>query len=379
MAIGFFAMLLGGLAVSRFALPQDSLFTLIQVHKSVGVLLLVAGVFRLALAVWTSAPALPSSFTRFEHLLVDTGRVGLYGLMLAMPLTGWLMVSSSPTGLPTLVFGLFEWPHVSWARNAPSVHALSNLAHTVLGAVFAAVILTHMAAVLKHRVASNINLLPRIWFRRIYAPVIVMVSLVALASAWSMLKPASTLQPSLEMVVTASPSNTSTVFQGRFDALPERSRIGFSGVHAGNSFSGQFTQWQADIAFDSEDLASSAIRVSFDLASAVTGDPFYDATLPEADWFDVAAHPSGVFQSASIERSEGSNYLATGTLALRGKALPVSFSFQLNEVDGFAQVIAPKIVIDRLAYDIGAASDPDAEWVSREISVQISLMATSAQ
>ena len=36
----------------------------------------------------------------------------LYALIIMIPISGWIMVSASVYGLPTFVFGLFEWPHI---------------------------------------------------------------------------------------------------------------------------------------------------------------------------------------------------------------------------------------------------------------------------
>jgi cytochrome b561 len=84
------------------ALPTTELlvkFLLYQMHKSLGLCVFGLAALRLALAYRTGdhprgAPA------------------ALYGLLLAVPLLGYLTAAASPTAVPTLLFLVFNVPHV---------------------------------------------------------------------------------------------------------------------------------------------------------------------------------------------------------------------------------------------------------------------------
>nr|WP_136250203.1 YceI family protein [Ningiella ruwaisensis] len=141
--------------------------------------------------------------------------------------------------------------------------------------------------------------------------------------------------------------------------------VGFAGEHAGMAFSGEFTRWNAKISLPPE--ASPSIEAEFQLASARTGDAIYDETLPEGDWFDVKNHPVGKFTSSNIEAVDN-GYLVEGTLRLRGKTLPVSFKLNEN-----GERLQSRFAIDRLEYGIGLDSDPEADWVSREIQMTLDI------
>lgn len=144
-----------------------------------------------------------------------------------------------------------------------------------------------------------------------------------------------------------------------------KSEVSFAGEHVGMKFKGIFKKWQAELVLPP--AASPKIIARFDITSAKTGDSTYDSTLPEADWFNVKRHPRGVFESSSVNAIDN-NYAVSGTLTLRGISKPVTFLL----VDKGSELTA-NFTIDRLAYKIGFDSDPNAEWVSRDIKMAMRL------
>ncbi len=66
----------------------------------------------------------------------------------------------------------------------------------------------------------------------------------------------------------------------------------------------------------------------------------------------------------------------TGDLTLRGITHPLSFTFTLDHDDAPVITADATVTIDRLAYDIGKASDAKAEWVSKDIALTLKLSAT---
>ncbi len=156
----------------------------------------------------------------------------------------------------------------------------------------------------------------------------------------------------------------------------EKSSLNFSGKHAGKEFKGTFKKWQADIIFDATDLASSKITATFETKSANTGNVLYDRTLPQVDWFNIAEYPSATFTSKTITTNEDGTYKAEGTLKLRNIEKPFTFNFTLK--DPGKEVVSAKasFKINRLEFDIGKQSDPNAEWVSKEISMDLNLTAS---
>jgi cytochrome b561 len=164
MALGFVLMLGSGVAMEYIELGKSLKFKLFQWHKSGGVLLLIAGIVRLCWRQISRIPALPASITGLERRAAHAGHAMLYILMLAMPLSGWVMVSASVFGLPTIVFGWFEWPHIPWIAQGKAVSELAGRAHFYLAIAFALTIAVHIAAVIKHARYDGLNLLPRMWW-----------------------------------------------------------------------------------------------------------------------------------------------------------------------------------------------------------------------
>lgn len=165
MAIAFVLMLCSGLVMSNAeGLDQAFKFNLYQWHKSLGVILLLAFFLRIGVRLLFKPPSLPAHFPRLEALAAKAGHWGLYALMLMIPLSGWVMVSSSVYGLPTIVFGLFEWPHVPGIAANKNMNEAAGGAHEILAYIFMAIIFVHIAAVIKHALKDKENLLNRMWW-----------------------------------------------------------------------------------------------------------------------------------------------------------------------------------------------------------------------
>ncbi len=350
MAVAFVLMLGSGVVMSNVELSKTLQFNLYQWHKSLGVLLLVTAVLRLVWRLLHRPPALPVRMKRLERRAAKIGHWVLYGLMIALPLSGWVMVSSSVYGLPTIVFGWFEWPHVPAVVGNEMVNNMASEVHWIVALLFAIAIAGHVVAVIKHAVRDKEHLLRRMWWVKAHS--LKSVLLVGLMLGFG------------SMAEAAS-----------YVVDPTTSEVRFSGEHAGDAFEGRFATWSAEIVFDAEDLAASHITARFDMASAVTGNKLYDGTLPQADWFDVQNHAEASFVSTMVSAKPEGGYAAAGELTIRGITQPVTFDFTIEQ--NAQPVIAEGyFVIDRLAYAIGKGSDPDAEWVSQEIAVHLHIEAT---
>ena len=165
MAICFLLMLTSGLAMEHFQLDKSFTFKLYQWHKSLGILLLIAFIIRILWRITHKPPELPEKFPKLERKAAKAGHWALYLWMLLLPLAGWAMVSSSVYGLPTIVFGWFKWPHIPGLEGNESIHEIAETAHAYFAYAFIALILGHIAAVIKHSLKDNENLLKRMWFK----------------------------------------------------------------------------------------------------------------------------------------------------------------------------------------------------------------------
>ncbi|TRW17807.1 cytochrome b [Glacieibacterium frigidum] len=139
--------LAGGLLFDIIEDADKSLFfTLVQLHKSTGITILVLAVLRLAWRLMNPAPPLPDHMTPAERVLAKLSHWGFYVLMIALPLSGWAMTSTAKIKFPMLWYGLFEVPPLP----APTGWNYHDF-HGILGWVAVAMIVLHVAAALKHQ------------------------------------------------------------------------------------------------------------------------------------------------------------------------------------------------------------------------------------
>jgi polyisoprenoid-binding protein YceI len=139
--------------------------------------------------------------------------------------------------------------------------------------------------------------------------------------------------------------------------------VAFSGQHVGMNFEGKFGRWEATLILPPQNDPN--ITATFYMGSAKTGDSIYDSTLPEFDWFDVENHPQGKFVSTQISMTED-GYQVRGDLTIKNITNPANFML----IDDGDKLLA-SFDINRLTYQIGTESDPEAEWVSKIISISM--------
>ncbi|MGF1562765.1 MAG: cytochrome b [Geminicoccaceae bacterium] len=134
-------------------------FELYQLHKSFGFVVFCFVVVRLTWRAMNPVPALPEHLKTWEVRAAKFTHVGLYVLLFAMPITGWLMASAAPLGIPTMVFGLFALPSVVPPSEA-LYNALSTL-HGTLALILLAIVALHIAGALKHHLVYRDTVLRR--------------------------------------------------------------------------------------------------------------------------------------------------------------------------------------------------------------------------
>jgi cytochrome b561 len=158
-----------GMGAAMVLLVHDAAarFELIQTHKSIGVAILGLTVARLCLRALTSAPK-PELVARSILLAANAAHIALYVLLLLMPLSGWLMATSTPVRVPTVVFGLFELPY-PLMPDLERFH-LAHGAHVVLAIVLGALIALHAAAAVVHALVWRDQTLARMWRQRVAGP-----------------------------------------------------------------------------------------------------------------------------------------------------------------------------------------------------------------
>ncbi|WP_052177696.1 cytochrome b [Methylotenera sp. G11] len=126
-------------------------------HKWAGVTAFILVLARLAWRFTHRPPPLPINMSRSAELAAHAGHALLYVLMIAIPLTGWLM--SSAKGFQTVYFGIIPIPDLL-AKNKELGNLLREV-HEVLNFILAAVVIGHIAAAIKHHLINKDDVLTR--------------------------------------------------------------------------------------------------------------------------------------------------------------------------------------------------------------------------
>lgn len=154
------ALLILGFVMTTAPLDLATSFELYQWHKWVGLMVLVLWLPRLLARAAARAPA---RLRGWQGRVAGMTHGALYGLLLAMPVTGWLTTSASPLHLPLVIplpfIGLVTLPDLM-APNAQAYGLLSGL-HEILAYGLCVLVALHVAAAIKHAVIDHDGTLRR--------------------------------------------------------------------------------------------------------------------------------------------------------------------------------------------------------------------------
>jgi cytochrome b561 len=119
---------------------------LLATHKSIGMTVLALALIRLGWRLANVVPPPPPGMPRWQVLAAHTSHLLLYVLIIAQPITGWIM--SSARNFPVSYFGWFQWPDLVAPDDA--LHERFEDIHHLLADALLVVALVHAAAALYH-------------------------------------------------------------------------------------------------------------------------------------------------------------------------------------------------------------------------------------
>jgi cytochrome b561 len=130
---------------------------LVAIHRPLGIAILVLAIVRFVNRQRTVLPDFPPTVPPFERRVVMISERLLYGLMFALPLVGWGMLSAGH--YPIVLAGSLRLPPI--LPHSLPLYAFLRSAHTALAYLFFAVILAHLSGVLLHTIVLRDRLLLR--------------------------------------------------------------------------------------------------------------------------------------------------------------------------------------------------------------------------
>lgn len=154
----------GGWIASDEATPRAQAFQMFQMHKSFGLTILALSFVRLFWRLGHKAPALPPGMAGWEIFAARATHILFYALIIAMPLSGWALISTAPYSVTTMYFGLFEvplLPILSEALRNKETHAFFESVHSALVWLTIGLLALHIGAALKHHFINKDDVLAR--------------------------------------------------------------------------------------------------------------------------------------------------------------------------------------------------------------------------
>lgn len=395
-----------GLGLRMSGSQGPAQFAAFQLHKSVGVTILLLVALRLLWRLRRKPPAMAAQ--GWQRLLAQGVHLLFYVVLFALPLSGWALISSSRIAVPTLLFGVVPWPHLpgfaamppalreGWNDAAAFVHV--NLVKVIYG-LFA----LHVAGALKHQLLDRDDGLARMapglkagsWTDRRLLLIGIGV-LLAAALGWRWLPivspqapasataapPAVAAQPAPPPAPLAAPAAPAAAepalapepaLSSSWTIAPG-STLRFGTTWSGQPIEGGFSKFSGDITFDPENLDLARARVTVRTDSVESGDAQRDDTLKSADWFSSSKDPTATFRADRFRRTREGRYTATGTLRIKGVTLPASVAFTLS-IKGDEATMRGSATVDRTAYGIGQGDFASTTDIPASVKIDISLKA----
>ncbi len=369
--IGLLAM---GKYMTHLEVDDPLRYTLTQLHKSVGITVLLLALFRFFWRITHKPPALPNSASSFERVASHLTHLLMYLLMVVIPISGWVMVSSSPLNLETVLYGVIPWPHISFLTTTPDREMIaeqSALLHMWLGNGILLLVLMHISAALFHQWVRKDQLISRMvvsdYHRKSGDSNHGLVAGVLMAAAGGLYLisaidgrsgvPGSAGADSIALV--GSDKATTNQNLTEMAAQAGASTAGFTAVQSGAPLDGEFGDVRLALSLDKEKVTSASLTAVVMTGSVKTDDAQLDATMVTSDWFASEEFPEATFNSTGFVQTGDSSYTVTGDLTIRGNTNTVMFELVLEQGVGRGE-----FTINRSDYGVGDAGqdefvDPD--------------------
>ena len=154
-----------------------------------------------------------------------------------------------------------------------------------------------------------------------------------------------------------------------------KSKVGFTVQWNGEPFTAVFRSWKADIDFDPADLGHARAEVTINLASEASDDSQTDDGIKGEQGFQVSQFPTATFRTTAFTHKTGNQYVATGTLAIKGISRTITLPFTLTLSGNTAHVVGHAQVV-RTDFKVGTGEWAKPDPVATGVTVNIDLVAS---
>ena len=318
-------------------------FRYVELHKSLGLLLLLFMTGRSLWRAYNPPPPLPADLPNWELWAAKLTHWALYGALFGQVFIGMGLVWTANS--PLTFFGWIPVP--SPFSPDRDLHELGEELHELFAFAIAGLLVLHIGAALRHHFILKNDILRR------------MLPVMLIASGVFIMAP-----------VKAATWNVAPA-----------SQLLFHFTQTGMSITGKFERFDARIEFDPDKPEDGRIDVTIDIASLDTQNAERDATLRSAELFDAGKFPQARFAADKIRVVGTDHYEAVGTLTIRDITLPLvlPFALQLEKDGGGGNASASGMVaISRRDFGLAQGQWESTDIVADEVKIEIKLEAVQA-
>ncbi len=160
-----------------------------------------------------------------------------------------------------------------------------------------------------------------------------------------------------------------------FVIQPKDSSITFTAIQNNSPIVGAFNTFTGSITFDPANMKSSCIQIAVDMDSVTSRKSTVADTLKLPEWFHVKLFPKADFESNTIRKTGAKSYQAEGTLAIRDKTVPISFTFDLDEYSSTLLKLKGKTTLKRTQFGVGQDEWAKTDQIKDNVEVNFTLTA----
>ena len=164
------------------------------------------------------------------------------------------------------------------------------------------------------------------------------------------------------------------------------SAINFTINHFFTPVDGTFSDYDADVHFDPENLEESRVNVTIPVSSVDTRNERRDGHLQSDDFFNVEQWPNIQFTSHSIESRGDNEFVAIGEMTIRDVTRDFELPFTLQGVmdhpmqdDTVVAGITASAELMRTDYGVGVGDWAATAVVGDKVDIQLNLELTSGK
>lgn len=365
---------------AQFAVKAD----LFSVHKTLGIAAFLTALARILWALTQRRPGPLHPERKAERFMAEAVHWSLYLAMLIVPLSGWVHHAAT-TGFAPILWPLGQG--LPLVPQSPAFAEAAGAVHWLFTKILAASVILHVGGALKHHLLDRDDTLRRMLpgsrvtlpasahpggstghagFAHAGALAAFVIAFLAIALAPALLTrdaPVQVAQAADDASVSDQPVTEGPSWR------VEEGRLGFDVTQMGDTVSGSFADWSAEIIYDPQAPATRRGSVAVTIAIDSLSLGSVTSQAKGADFLDVENHPRARFEATIRETDDG--HVADGMLSLAGAQVPVSLPFRLRR-DGDRASADGVVRVDRRDFGIGE-SHTDESAVGFGVDIIVSL------